>query len=53
MSIADCYFLEISFNIFLVRQGLMQISSILDSIISPALNFSMEMETNQVGMAGI
>ncbi|MEE1071431.1 MAG: hypothetical protein U0L26_03425, partial [Cellulosilyticum sp.] len=46
-------FQEISFNIFLVRQGLMQITSILDSIISPALNFSMEMETNQVGMAGI
>lgn len=46
-------FQEISFNIFLLRQGLMQISSILDSIIAPALNFSMEMETNQVGMAGI
>lgn len=46
-------FQEISFNILLVRQGLMQITSILDSIISPALNFSMEMETNQVGMAGI
>ena len=46
-------FQEISFNIFLLRQGLMQVSSILDSIISPALNFSMEMETNQVGMAGI
>lgn len=46
-------FQEISFNIFLVRQGLMQVTSILDSIISPALNFSMEMETNQVGMAGI
>lgn len=46
-------FQRISFNIFLLRQGLMQISSIFESILAPALNFSMEMETNQVGMAGI
>lgn len=46
-------FKKISFNIFLLRQGLLQASSAFESILAPALNFSMEMETNQVGMAGI
>lgn len=46
-------FSKLSFKIFLIRQGLMQIGGMLESILSPALNFTMEMETNQVGMAGI
>lgn len=46
-------FQKISFNIFLIRQGLLQAYSAFESILSPAVTFSMEMETNQVGMAGI
>ena len=46
-------FQKISFNIFLLRQGLMQAYSAFESVLAPAVNFSMAMETNQVGMAGI
>ena len=46
-------FQKISFNIFLLRQGLMQAYSAFESILAPAVNFNMAMETNQVGMAGI
>lgn len=46
-------FQKISFNIFLLRQGLMQAYSAFESVLAPAVNFSIAMETNQVGMAGI
>lgn len=46
-------FQKISFNIFLLRQGLMQVYSAFESVLAPAVKFSMAMETNQVGMAGI
>ena len=46
-------FQKISFNIFLLRQGLMQAYSVFESVLAPAVNFNMAMETNQVGMAGI
>lgn len=46
-------FQKISFNIFLLRQGLMQAYSAFESVLAPAVNFNMAMETNQVGMAGI
>ena len=46
-------FQKISFNVFLLRQGLLQVYSAFESVLAPAVNFSMAMETNQVGMAGI
>lgn len=42
-------FSKISFQAFILEQGIRQIASIMDSIISPGLQFASSMETLQLG----
>lgn len=46
-------FSKISFQAFILEQGIRQIASIMDSIISPGLQFASSMETLQLGYSGI
>lgn len=46
-------FTNISFKAFLIEQGVRQIASIFDSLISPGMNFASSMETLRLGYSGI
>lgn len=46
-------FTNISFKAFLIEQGVRQIASIFNSLISPGMNFASSMETLRLGYSGI
>ena len=46
-------FANISFKVFLLEQGVRQIASIFNSLISPGMNFASSMETLRLGYSGI